>query len=184
MSRRLWGLVLAVWWAVPGLAADAGAEPAHGWAPDGIAVTLADGYDNPTRMQRAALVWDRWRWWEGRRWHLGTQLELSVGRWTHPDRAGPGADIGLTPVFRLQRDGRYAPFVEAAVGAHLLSTPHIGGREMSTSYQFGDLAGLGVRFGERGRAEIGYRIIHYSNAGIRRPNPGINFHMLRFGYWY
>ena len=30
--------------------------------------------------------------------------------------------------------------------------------------------------------EIGYRAKHLSNAGLDDNNPGINFHMIRFGY--
>jgi len=37
-------------------------------------------------------------------------------------------------------------------------------------------------FGRHGQYELGYRYQHISNAGIKRPNDGLNLHMLRLGY--
>ncbi len=43
--------------------------------------------------------------------------------------------------------------------------------------------GVGYRFDRKG-FEIGYRFQHISNAGIKEPNDGINFHQLRLQYHY
>jgi hypothetical protein len=90
-------------------------------------------------------------------------------------------DIGLTPVFRFSRDEASARFfVEAAIGAHLLSeTSPYSGREFSTAFQFGDLIGVGWRLGQERMFELALRIEHFSNAGIKHPNQGIEFVQLR-----
>ncbi|QKT04172.1 acyloxyacyl hydrolase [Ectothiorhodospiraceae bacterium 2226] len=180
MNRAKWGIVAAALL----LAGDAAAQGP--WGMDGLTVVGADSWEGEAQMQRLALHWDlpRWSVWQGSRWSFQPHLEFAVGQWEHRQRPQPGHDVGLTPVLRLARSGRTVPYVEAAVGAHLLSSPRIGGRDMSTSFQFGDLVGVGLRFGARANGEVGYRLIHFSNGGIKHPNPGINFHMVRFGYWF
>ena len=62
----------------------------------------------------------------------------------------------------------------------------IGGiaENFGSSFQFGDHIGAGVRFGDKGRYDVGYRYQHLSNAGIKEPNQGINFHQLRLQYHF
>jgi lipid A 3-O-deacylase len=94
-------------------------------------------------------------------------------------------DIGITPVFRLERAARTAavPYVEAAVGFHLLSDLRVNfRRNFSTHFQFGDHVGAGVRFGPEQRYDASVRFQHLSNGGLARPNPGINFLQLRLAY--
>lgn len=122
----------------------------------------------------------RWRWsyyWEGNLsyWYLYKQKEGEKRL----------LEVGLTPNLRLEprrawRWGR--PFVEAGIGVRLLSKVHIGARDLSSAFQFGSHAGFGLRFGEREAWEAAWRIEHLSNAGLRQPNPGINFTMVRLGY--
>ncbi|MNE17024.1 Lipid A deacylase PagL precursor [compost metagenome] len=49
---------------------------------------------------------------------------------------------------------------------------------MSTSFQFEDRLGFGLRFA--GGQEVGVRAIHYSNAGIKTPNDGIETYSLHY----
>lgn len=53
----------------------------------------------------------------------------------------------------------------------------------TTTFNFMDQAGFGVRFEEsRGRAWlVGYRFQHISNAGRVKPNPGANFNLVYLG---
>ena len=67
--------------------------------------------------------------------------------------------------------------------AHILTSTSIGNRNLGTSYLFGSDVGVGYRFDRKG-FEIGYRFQHISNAGIKEPNDGINFHQLRLQYHY
>jgi len=61
----------------------------------------------------------------------------------------------------------------------LISNSSIGDTRMSTAFQFGSHIGFGYRFGVTNSFDIGYRFQHLSNAGIKHPNSGINFHQIR-----
>ena len=52
----------------------------------------------------------------------------------------------------------------------------------STKFQFGDHIGVGARFGAANRHDLGLRLQHVSNGGIKNPNPGINLLLLRYQY--
>lgn len=143
-------------------------------AVDGVAVEIGRG-DDQTNLLRIA-VQDRWREQlaAARDWRLAGYWELSAAAWDNHDESA--ADLGLTPVFRIERDSLY---VEAAIGFHLVSRRISAARVFSTAFQFGDQLGVGIRFGNY---DFGMRLQHISNGGIRRPNPGINFLLVRFQY--
>ncbi len=73
-------------------------------------------------------------------------------------------------------------YVEGGAGIHLLSHTRIDERVFSTSFQFGELLGAGVNFGDREQYSIGVRIQHISNGRIKEPNDGITFGEIRFAY--
>jgi lipid A 3-O-deacylase len=164
------------------------------WAVDGISLEAGAGNES-TEIWRAGLQW-KWqrRWFAERAWTLGAYWDLQAGRWRGPLRRGQqGAgnqelwDIAITPVFRLERAerSRLVPYVEAAIGFHMLSDLRINfRRSFSTHFQYGDHLGAGVRFGVRHHWDAGVRLQHLSNGGIAKPNPGINFVQLRLAYHF
>ncbi|EJO58745.1 lipid A 3-O-deacylase domain protein [Burkholderia multivorans ATCC BAA-247] len=78
------------------------------------------------------------------------------------------------------RSGRSS---EAGAGVRLLTHPTISDNfSMSTAFQFADVVGVGAQFGERQQYQVGYRFQHVSNAGIKEPNPGVNFHQFYVQY--
>lgn len=117
--------------------------------------------------------------------------EASFGRWNSKldDRQHASAwvtQIGLTPVLRWQPSSSSEEwFFEAGVGANVL-LPVFRSRDkrFSTAFNFGDHIALGSRFGSAGEHEIALRLQHFSNAGIRHPNPGENFLQLRYSWRY
>ena len=160
---------------------------APAWALDGFAVEGGRGKD--VDMGRVAVQWD-WqsRWLQMSDWHVSGYWDLALGQW-HQRRTAPGrnddiTEIGLTPVFRIQPNGLAGPYVEAAIGFHLLSKSTIGDKNMSTRFQFGDHAGVGYRFGAKQSFDLSYRFQHLSNGSIKKPNPGINFHQIRLQYHF
>ena len=158
--------------------------PSH--AIDSMAVE--GGRGDGTDMFRVGVQWD-WnkRWLQGKNWHLGGYWDLAAGYWHRSSPPGFNedlTDIGFTPVFRLQGNDLTGPYLEAGIGFHLLSRTTLGDKRFSTSFQFGDHIGAGLRFGPKGRYDFGYRFQHLSNAGIKRPNNGINFHQIRFQYHF
>lgn len=159
-------------------------------AVDAVALELGSGDESANRYGVAAQWdWDA-RWLASGDWYLGGYWEASFSHWNGSSgERGNGTinEVGLTPVFRYQRQASgngWGPYAEIAIGAHLLSETELGDKRFSTSFQFGDHVGLGTRFGRDQRLEVGYRFQHLSNAGIKRPNSGINFHILRLSYHF
>jgi lipid A 3-O-deacylase len=165
----------------------AGISNAH--ALDSVSFEAGEGNES-TDIWRVGLQWDwRRRWFTDRAWTLGGYWDLQAGRWSGALRPGQPHqdvwDIGITPVFRLERTARtpVVPYVEAAIGFHLLSDLRVNfQRAFSTRFQFGDHLGAGVRFGPEQRYDASVRLQHLSNGGLARPNPGINFVQLRVAY--
>ena len=165
-----------------GLAAIFLCTAAH--AADGLSVEL--GHNHELRLWRIGVQsdWER-TWSAGRTWEIGGYWDFAFGGW----RNGEGTlyDVGVTPVFRLRRRAPSwpspSPYLEAAIGFHLLSDLEISSdRIFSTKFQFGDHIGAGMRFGPRGRYDLSVRLQHLSNGGIRRPNPGVDFIQIRLSY--
>ncbi len=155
------------------------------FALDGIAVEA--GRATNTHTRRASLQW-QWsqRWLQSEHWHVGGYWDLGVAQWDQeaaPSRHFRLNEMGLTPVFRVQSNDLRGAYLEGGIGAHLLSTTELSNKPFSTSFQFGEHLGMGYRFGAHGDMEIGYRYQHLSNAGIKRPNRGIEFHQIRLQYW-
>ena len=146
-------------------------------AVDGWVLEVGRG-DDRTNLLRVGFI-DEWRKRErgGHEWHLAGYWEFSAGLWDNRDEST--ADIGATPVFRLQREAIY---IEGAIGFHLVSTRISAARVFSTAFQFGDHLGAGVRFGPGRRYDLGMRVQHLSNGSLRNPNPGINFLLVRLQY--
>jgi lipid A 3-O-deacylase len=90
--------------------------------------------------------------------------------------------LGLVPVLRYRfAQGRSPWFVEGGIGLSFTHqrfvTRH---KEFSTRLNFSDNVGFGRTFGEQGRHELSLRLQHTSNAGFKKPNPGLNLTMLRY----
>ncbi len=162
------------------------------YAIDGVSFAAGSSFGTnevPTDMVRVGVQWE-WgeNWRISDHWSFSGYWEASLGYWHTNDHRNDYqvVDYGLTPVFRLQRaDAVFGviPYVEFAIGAHLLSGKDISdGNHFSTSFQFGDQIALGFRFGAHDRYDLSFCMQHLSNAGIDNPNPGINFNQLRFQY--
>jgi len=154
--------------------------PAH--ALDGVSLELGSG--NGVDLARAGAQW-KWqrKWAVSADWHVGGYWELSAGAWDGGQKTL--LDFSITPVFRLEQTtpSGSASYLEGAIGLHILSKQRItGAKEFSTSWQFGDHVGAGLRFGARRQYDLGLRLQHISNASLKRPNPGVNFLLLRFAY--
>ena len=130
--------------------------------------------------------WER-RWFQSNGAHLGGYWDLSLAQWRGTQyRNIPGAtqhitSVGLTPVFRLQHDRNKGFYAEAGIGIHLLSDLYDNNdSRLSTRLQFGDHGGIGYVFDNK--LDIGLRLQHFSNAGVKEPNDGINFAVIRASY--
>lgn len=150
--------------------------------PERSAFFVQLGASDDAKAFTAGATYDL-RWSRG---HLHSFVETSFGRWN--GEKAPGEDggawivqVGLTPVLRWHPGGSPRWYLEGGVGANLL-LPVWRSRDkrFSTVFNFGDHLAVGRRFGDDGKHELALRIQHFSNAGIRRPNPGENFVQLRY----
>lgn len=142
-----------------------------------------DGHTQEMGLGRAAL------WWhvpqlsvEFSSLMLETSAEFMIGYWRNSEEI---LDLGLTPNLRIQPSGACSfvtPYLEGAVGFHYVSGIVAAGRNISTNFQFGDHLAIGLLLGRAGRFDIAYKFQHLSNASIRQPNAGINFHIIRIAY--
>lgn len=179
MKTRNPGALLALASAVASIAL-----PVH--AADSF--SLDAGYGDRTRVLRAGVQWN-WdtQWWKSNGTHIGGRWDLSLAHWRGtryrdiPGRSQDIAVLGITPVIRFQNDNLKGFYVEAGIGAHLFSELYDNdGKRLSTAFQFGDHIGLGYVFPNN--LELGLRIEHFSNGGIKKPNPGVDFVSLRMRY--
>ncbi|MFM0758267.1 acyloxyacyl hydrolase [Paraburkholderia strydomiana] len=144
--------------------------------------------DHDVRKADFGVAWDPGlRWWEVGGYHFTVVGEAHFAYWDIREKPPSHSNIwefGLTPVFRfIKSSGYIRPFVEAGVGIRMLShvdeTPD---RSFSSSFQFADMIGIGAQFGTHQNYQAGFRFQHLSNAGIKHPNPGVNFSQLYLQY--
>jgi hypothetical protein len=128
---------------------------------------------------------------------LGTALgahgfnywDISLSRWHAKASSGyPSEDttrVGLTPVFGWAFGESHRLFAEMGIGANVVAPRfRYGCKTFSTTFQFGDHVGLGYRFGAQASEAVSLRFEHFSNAGMREPNPGQNFIELRYAHGF
>jgi lipid A 3-O-deacylase len=94
--------------------------------------------------------------------------------------------VALTPMFYLKRIWAQSwidPYIAAGVGPAYLTRKQLGDRDLGGHFGFQDLIGLGVRLGKEKKLAFSYAYMHYSNAGIFKPNHGIDIkHLFSFSY--
>jgi lipid A 3-O-deacylase len=124
------------------------------------------------------------RWFVSRGTHVGGYWDAGLFQWrARAYRNVPGqhqyiTGIGVTPMFRLQADDLRGWYAEAGVGVNLLSKLYNNNDDyLSTAFQFNDRIGAG--YVTRQGWDIGLRCEHFSNGGIKDPNSGVNFVVLR-----
>lgn len=105
----------------------------------------------------------------------GVRLEgywdAGVTRW----QSESATSLSVMPVFQLRfGQGGSVPFLEAGIGAAWFSKTDFeeADRDLGSAFQFEDVIGAGLRFDSG--SQVGIRAYHYSNAGIKEPNQGIN----------
>ncbi|MCL1125647.1 acyloxyacyl hydrolase [Shewanella surugensis] len=123
--------------------------------------------------------------WQGNTMHLSGYYELSVGYWNNHDQNI--TNFAFSPVFQFLFFGHnplFKPYAEFGIGIAYLSKEYIYDdtikqRNLSSEWQFEDRASLGVKLG---KYDINLRYLHYSNAGFKSPNDGMDIIQLTFTY--
>lgn len=157
---------------------------AEGLRPGAIFVQAGAG-ESDVRAASLGLLWP-WAWRaRAGGGEFSVQTELFASHWRAPGLDGSRqgyVQLGLLPLLRFRLDeGRSPWFVEGGIGVSvtdgLFTTP---GRTMSTRWNFSDSLALGRNFGGQDRHEVSLRWQHTSNAGLKKPNPGLDLLMLRY----
>jgi hypothetical protein len=172
---------LARWCAAAAVAASASLAHAD-WRPDGVVLQAGLGR-NGNVLLGAGLSWD-WGWRHPTSAaELSARTELLVNVWRADDFDGGHQNftqVVLLPLLRIALDqGRSPWFLEAGIGASYMDPLYVTPvKQFSTRFNFYDVLGFGYRFGPD--RELGLRLNHVSNGGIRNPNPGEEFVQLHF----
>jgi lipid A 3-O-deacylase len=115
------------------------------------------------------------QWVESSLGALSGYFELSYNRWEKSGKKIHGAAFSPVFAYYFNTGGSgVIPYVEAGIGAAYLDGYRIGGRNLSSNFQFEERISLGIMIN---RIDIKLGYMHYSNAGIKSPNNGIDIWM-------
>lgn len=116
--------------------------------------------------------------------HLAMYFESSVNFWEYGAENNHDTNfvLAISPVFRYQfASVNSNPILaEFGIGVSLLDDTQFAGKNVSTHYQFEDRIGIVYNFGQQQKYSVALRYLHYSNAGFKSPNPGLDFLSLSY----
>jgi len=151
---------------------------------DKLTFSLDMGADNTIKHARLALGAD---WleniYEGKNLKISGRMEINANFWQstldNPTNKN-GFIIGIHPIFRYSSPTIFQQaYFELGAGPQIISDTILENENKSTLFQFGNVFGFGYA---NKNYEVGYRYLHYSNANIKMPNPGTDFHNLHVAY--
>ena len=94
------------------------------------------------------------------------------------DETSGNHSLSFSPVFVYEFAGESVqPYIEAGIGVAAFTSTELEDNDLGSSFQFEDRIGAGLRFSGQ---EIGIRALHYSNAGIKQPNDGVEAYTLHY----
>lgn len=132
------------------------------------------------------LPWKSWSWSLGSGQVRG-HWDLYAGAWSGRDLAQQRfhtAVFGGGPSLRWRGQQGASPwFLEAGTGL-MVSNKHFyaNHERMATRWNFASHIGLGMNWGLHQAHELSLRLQHASNASAKKPNPGVNFLLLRYAH--
>ena len=95
------------------------------------------------------------------------------------DKHSSNNSLSFSPVFVYEFSGETVkPYIEAGIGVAVFSHTQVENNKLGSAFNFEDRIGFGLRFA--GGHEVGIRATHYSNAGIKEPNDGIESYALHY----
>lgn len=131
-----------------------------------------------TMVYRLGAQWD-WdtSWWQSSVGHLTGYWDAGYTYWDG-DETSSNHSLSFAPVFVYEFAGETVkPYIEAGIGVAAFANTELEDNDLGSSFQFEDRIGLGLRLSGQ---EVGIRAIHYSNAGIKQPNDGVEAYTLHY----
>ncbi|QMV64670.1 acyloxyacyl hydrolase [Pseudomonas berkeleyensis] len=142
-------------------------------------VTAAIGQSgDSTMVYRLGAQWD-WNtsWLQSSVGRLTGYWDLGYTYWDG-DKTASNHSLSFAPVFVYEFAGETVrPYIEAGIGVAAFASTELEDNRLGSSFQFEDRIGVGLRFSGQ---EIGLRALHYSNAGIKQPNDGVEAYTLHY----
>lgn len=124
--------------------------------------------------------WDK-SWYQTSTGKITGYWDLGYTYWQAGDQAGGRHAISFAPVFMYEfGEGNIKPFVEAGIGVALFTGTTAGDQKFGSAFNFEDRIGAGLKIGDT--QKVGLRVIHYSNAGIKEPNDGIESYSIFYSH--
>lgn len=125
-----------------------------------------------TMVYRLGAQWDfNKSWWQTDTGRLTGYWDAAYAYWDGKDRSTVHS-ISVSPMFVYEFAGdSVKPYIEAGIGVAGFSESSYEGRDFGSAFAFEDRIGAGVRFADG--QQVGIRASHYSNAGIKQPNDGL-----------
>lgn len=164
------------------------AHLAHATFMNMSGTTFTFGYwdeDNNRRGFRVAPRWD-WdvNWLQGWPIELTGYWEAGVGYWrSNKTESGQNGQLYIfsgSPILQIWVGEvdlkRNAVFFEIGVGPAYLSQSSLGKIDLGSHWHFEDKFGVGLNFDTENPVQLIYRYYHYSNAGFKEPNRGLDLH--------
>jgi hypothetical protein len=153
---------------------------------DSVSLEAGGGEHVQVLRLSAQKDWNQ-NWLPYKGYHLSGYWDANIAYWRAnqwldvPGNRHNLAVVGITPVFRWEADDKRGVYADAGIGAALFSDVYRNThRELSTAYEFADHVGVGYVFDNKW--ELGARLQHYSNGGIKHPNGGVNLFMVKANY--
>lgn len=113
-------------------------------------------------------------------------LEASANFWRYgpANSSDSNAVLAFSPILRYPLGEQFGMHwdVEFGIGVSLLDDTRFAGKDVSTHYQFEDRLGLVAWLSPQQSMSVRY--LHYSNAGFKRPNPGLDFISLSYAWYF
>lgn len=159
----------------------------NAFGADRMAIEAGNGDD--VNVVRMSAQWD----WNSDLLEVGgftldSYWQLDYSGWQSTlisTQEGVNNTLGFTPVFRFLKPMESMTFyLDTGIGFYLFSTTQINDSRFGSNFQFGNMVGAGLLFGERRQWGLGYKFQHHSNNSMALPNDGINFHFLTLSYQY
>lgn len=161
------------------------------FALDTIGLSLGEGRNADMKMVRLHVGWEPWmHYGQDSYLQLTNHIEVTTAFFgdTERDNGQENALMAsIIPVFRITTPpifGYIAPFIEGGIGASFFSQTRLDKKRISSSFQFEDRIGAGVRLGKNQSLEIRGNLIHHSNLGLKIPNNGINIAWIGLAWWF
>ena len=131
-----------------------------------------------TMVYRLGAQWN-WdsSWWQSSVGRLTGYWDAGYTYWEGDETSG-NHSLSFSPVFVYEFAGESVqPYIEAGIGVAAFADTDLEDNDLGSSFQFEARLGAGLRFSGQ---EIGIRALHYSNAGIKQPNDGVEAYTLHY----